>query len=545
MPSRTGRYSRIDSFSDQGRGTRTPVPVPDPGSGIDVAITVTSTTLVASTLMEPSISWVSSNPVSFDRPGWPNTMTNGRPMFSAQSTHIFPFGLGDPWGPVGGTSYTSVPSNPAPTSELDFGTTAQSWFLNGALTDMTNFSSTGPKHMKVYGGCWWMKHTVGVGNVITDLTPADHDSPNGRMKYSRMPDWLYMVRTAAKIAMTYGVRWFSIWNELKGYLDTGTADMSMNSGAPVGGIDQPMGYCYFYKKTSEEILLAQADLKALYDSTGGAQGVNVLNSDIKIGGPYCTIRGRSTTAGAVSASNPYASLLYARPWGYMAQATYTPLETFLTNVAAQSLRFDFLSVDGADYNQGIATDGSAVPADWSAADDWDNGRRWYDWHSYFAATLTAHGLGTKAVVWDEYYRYPVKEIYQAGQTRDDHDAAITADFFRACLLGNVKWPFAWGPWPINFPGANASRVPELLSNATTSAGSQPTLYGGVAAMYKANFPPGTVIKVSNTSDDTKVLTLANTTDCVVINKTNGPLGVAVNGGTVHTMRPYEVAIYPY
>jgi hypothetical protein len=415
MPSSAGRSSRIGSLADAGRYTRTPLPVPDPSPGADVLITVNTGTVVATSQMEPGVSWVSSSPVSFDRPGWPNVKTNGIAMFGAQSTHIFPFGLTDPWGPSTGGSYSSTPSNPAPTADLNFGLTTESWNLNGALTDMASFSSSGNKHMKVYGGTWWQKDEVTTGSVITPMTASQANSPLGRVKDSRLNDWLYMAKQAAKLAMGYGVRWFSIWNELKGYDANGALDVSMNTGA--GGT--PMGYGYFYKKTSEAILAGAAEL-------------GITDSTIKIGGPYVVIRGRSTTASAVSASNPYAAYLYNRPWGYMASAGYTALEGFLSNVASNSLRFDFLSVDGADYNQGIASDGSAVPADWPAVDDWANGQRWYDWHQYFAATLSAHGLGSKPIVWEEYYRYPVKTIYANSATRDSYDAALCADTLRQC-----------------------------------------------------------------------------------------------------------------
>jgi hypothetical protein len=173
--------------------------------------------------------------------------------------------------------------------------------------------------------------------------------------------------------------------------------------------------------------------------------LGITDSTIKIGGPYVVIRGRSATGGGVSASNPYAAYLYNRPWGYMASAGYTALETFLSNVASNSLRFDFLSVDGADYNQGIPSGydpnvpGSRdpIPSDWPALDDWENGQRWYDWHQYFAATLSAHGLGSKPIVWEEFYRYPVKTIYANSATRDSYDAALCADFYTLRQCGGA------------------------------------------------------------------------------------------------------------
>jgi len=512
MASQIGRYSTVGRYSRTGDITV------DPPPAVDVEITITPTQAALSQL-QLGVTWVTSSPVTFDRQNWPNVKINGPSMFGHQSIHIFPFGLSEPW-----SGLNEEPTNPAPTSSLNFGTTSQSHLLNGALTDMRSFSASEPIHMKLYGACWWMKHRVAADGSITNCTVADKYSSEGRVKNSRLPDFLYMIKEVAKLGMSYGVRWFSFWNELKGYVATSVSDVSMNSGAG----DTAMGYGYLYQQACEAVLQAADDM-------------GIARTQIKMGAPYNTLRGRSSTAAAVGSGNPYAQYLYARPWGWMDNTGYNAIETFLNNVVAHNLRFDFLSVDGADFNKGLATDGSTVPGDWYAANDWDNGLHYHDWHLWLKATMAARGLVNKPIVWDEFYRYAVKTVYPNGETRDAYDAALCADFLRWCVLDEVKWPQAWGPFAIQF---NNGRCPGLLTGENTSAGGKPTPYGRVAELFKLHFPPGTSVKTSTTSDNT-LLTVPNATHCIVINKLNSVQTTRINGGVVHTLTPHQTVALPY
>jgi hypothetical protein len=518
MPSAIGRSSRTGSSADAGRYTRTPVPIPVPPTGVDVAVTVTSTP-VAVSQMSPAVTWV-TKPSVFGMASWPNIQTNGRTMWGGQSMHIFPFSFLEPWGEM-----DVAPANPAPTTNLNFGTTSEYGKFTGGLQKMQDISTpdTIAKHVKVYGATWWMKHFV-TSSGVTDLTNAQKYDNNSRVKFPRIGDYQVMLQEAAKIAIRdWGVRWFSIWNENKGYQIGNVIDMSMNAGTATTG----MGYSYFYKQASDSILAA-------------ATAVGVSTSSIKIGGPYTVIRGRNATGTAVIASNPYADVLYNRPWGYMDSIGYTAVETFLNNVVSQGLRLDFLSVDGADYNKDAPTV-NPVPTDYIAADDWDNGLRWHDWHQWLNRSLTNRGMGGLPIIWDECYRYPIKNIYANGTTRDNYDAALIAVFYRWCVLDGVKWPIAWGPFSIDF---NGHRVPELLTSVNTTSGGQMTPYGTVAALFHTHFPPGTSVKTSVVSDGT-LLTIANATYCIVGNKAPSVQTVVINGGAVHTMQPYEVAAYAY
>lgn len=519
MPTSLGRYSRVGGASQTGRASRTGDVIPDPDPEVDAEITVTATQIRVSET-EPAVTWINSGPVTFDQPGWPNVMTNGRTMYGAQSLHIYPFGLTDPW-----SAYTSVPSNPAPTSGITLGTTSQSWLFRGALTDMENFSASGNKHVKLYGAPWWMKHRVANNGTVTDMTSADMYSDEGRVKYSRLPDWIALVKAVARVSMDnpFTVYWYSVWNELKGYFDGGVWNVSMNSG--IG--DTPMGYSFFYQQTSQAVLEVADEL-------------GIPRTNIKIGGPYNVLRGRSTTASAVSASNPYAQYLYNRPWGYMDQNDYLAIKSFLDHVVAQSLRFDFMSVDGSDYNRPLSGN-PPDPSGWPATDDWNNGLRWHDWHQWLYAEMAARGLTNRTITWEEYYRFAVKIIYPNGTTRDNYDAALCSDFFRWCVLDGVKWPMAWGPYSITM---NGSRIPAQLTSGSTAAGGQLTAYGNATALFKTHFSPGTSIR-SSSSNSSNVLTLANPTHCLLISKINASQTFRINGGTIQTLGPYEVAAISY
>lgn len=455
----------------------------------DVTVTVGTTPVVSR--FEPSVTWA-DNPPIYGTPAWTAISAKAATLYGAQSTHIFPFGLQEPW-----SKYNSAPANPAPTSGISLGVNTDGtwqtapWTLTGALTAMSGAT----KHMKLYGAPWWMRHKVTPTGLV-DCNNTDMYSAVGRVKPSRLNDYLALIDATVTVALKAGVRYFSVWNELKGYLDNGPADMSMNPGSSTVG----MGYGYFYKRVTETVDLVAARM--------GITGV-------KVGGAYVVQRGRSTSASATTA--------VSGAWGWLDKGGYDAVEQFMANVIANNLRLDFISVDGADYNKGLATDGSAKPSDWYAADDWVNGQRYHDIHMW----LSKWG---KPIIWDEYYRYAAKTIYADVAMRDAYDAVLVADFFRTCALDNVQWAFAWTPFSINF---NGNRVPGQFD-----ATGQLTPYGNMTAQFRKTFPAGTNVyplSVSNSSVDG----LANDTTMWLYNKTAAPLKVAL-GVDVYELAAYQL-----
>lgn len=452
----------------------------------DVTVTIGTTPVVSR--FEPSITWA-NNPPIYGTSAWTTISSKAASLYGVESTHIFPFGSQEPW-----SKYMTAPTYPAPVSGISLGVNPDgtwskgAWTLTGALMAMS-----GTKHMKIYGAPWWMRHKATKSGLV-DCTKADMYSDVGRVKPSRLNDFLALVDAVVTVALEAGVLYFSVWNELKGYLDNGPADVSMNP----GNATTPMGYGYLYKRVTEKIYEVAARM--------GITGV-------KVGGAYVVLRARSSTANATTD--------VSGEWGWLDKVGYDAVEQFMENVIANNLHFpDFVSVDGADYNKGLPTDGSTKPSDWYAADDFVNGQRYHDIHLW----LKKYNV---PIVWDEYYRYAVKTIYTDVTMRDAYDAVLVADFFHWCALDGVQWAFAWTPYSINF---NGSRVPGQFYTS-----GQLTPYGQMTEQFRSTFPAGT--NVYPLSGSNSVDGLASDTNVWLYNKTASPLKVALTNDV------YELASY--
>lgn len=526
MPSSLGRYSRVGSSTKTGRGSREGGGGGGGGSPSDIAVSVTAQQIATSRLL-PTATWV-NNPNTWRQAGWANALASMQNMLGGQSTHFDPFGNTVMHYDSDALSVSGVPNNlygetsPGPSTRNPSNPSTNS-FMYG-LDRMRDVSSTGRLHVKLFSAAlWWAKHEVGVsgGNyTYTDLTFADRSNADyGRPKYSNITQWKDAYRIGAKKAMVapYNVRYFSVWNETKGFWDglNGRWDMSYNT--------LPLGYTRFYKEMVDAVVQGATEL-----------GIDPLT--LRFGGPYAIIRGRGTNTVSLPSNHPYASLLNNQPWGWTEKHGVLALEWFLSEVASRGIRLEYLSMDGADYNK----DGTGYPA----STDWVNGQRWHNWHVYFRAILGDYGLDSNMdIMWDENYRYPLKLVYPTGTTRDNYGAALMADFYMHCVLDGVAMPMTWGVDDLSF--GDGSDLTPILTDAGSASGGIRKPLGNVIERFTTHFAPDRAVFYSSSSDGNSVRTIANNTHCFVLNKTNTTLNVSINGQTPVAVGPYEVPAIAY
>ena len=105
-----------------------------------------------------------------------------------------------------------------------------------------------------------------------------------------MPEWLHLVQRIAEryMAPWYNVRYFQVWNELKGYYNpvTNAYDFTNTPGQP-DGPNAFNGYTDMYNQVYETLMRT-------------AQSLHIPQQDIKVGGPYVFI----TTFSSRNQSNP-------------------------------------------------------------------------------------------------------------------------------------------------------------------------------------------------------------------------------------------------
>jgi hypothetical protein len=118
------------------------------------------------------------------------------------NAHIMAWGSGDPW------------PDPGRTEPYDFGS------LDETLNLIVNAGCT--PVLTLCEAPWWMKGRLESDGSTTLLTQAqewDDIAYNSRILDNRMDQWLLLVRRIAEryMAEPYHIRYFQVWNEMKGY----------------------------------------------------------------------------------------------------------------------------------------------------------------------------------------------------------------------------------------------------------------------------------------------------------------------------------------
>ena len=182
-----------------------------------------------------------------------------RKSVTYQNTPIMGWGLPDPWPDPS----ASEPSN---------------WSaLDARLQLIAN--TGGVAVLTLCEAPWWMKGQLQPNGTTLALTQADEWSTraySSRILDDEMGAWLHLVQRVAEryMAPPYNVRYFQVWNELKGYYNpvTNDYDYTTSAGHP-GTPSATHGYTYMYN-------LVYGRLMSVADSLG------IARSDVQVGGPY-------------------------------------------------------------------------------------------------------------------------------------------------------------------------------------------------------------------------------------------------------------------
>jgi hypothetical protein len=430
-----------------------------------------------------------------------------------QSTFIMAWGMADPW---------PDPASPEPT---------QWGYLDQRLALMQETNAI--PIISLMNAPWWMKGQLkpdGTTQLIPDINgewashiyntsitdfrgftyPAGYTSPDpffSRILDNQIEKWVHLVRRVAERYMVppYNVRYFQVWNELKGYYNGALNrwDYENQAGVP-GSFSAKHGYTYLYNRVYQ-VLREVASAKGIDPDT------------ILVGGPYVVINTWGTSeAGGFPATEP---LLQNKTYGTYDQRDLDVIKYWLHHKAGAG----FITYTGRNGNRGLEDLGDP----YTANDKFSDMNRWIR-----SLDNTAYpGAQTLPIFVSEWYSTPY------GTTDRAYNNAVKANAVIKFLKSGGKSTLSWGGventelW---------NRNPSMYTNVDTASGGQPLPWYYSFRAFRDYFPPGTgYLATTQTTNDITVLASAAKT--MLVNKKAANVVVSVNGVVV-TLAPYEVRI---
>jgi hypothetical protein len=403
---------------------------------------------------------------------------------SFQNTSLMGWGLPDLW---------PDPSSSEPNS----------WTALDARLGLIEETGSTPV-ITLYGAPWWMKGQLQADGKTAPLTQADEWIPrafSSRILDNEMHAWLHLVQRVAEryMAPPYNVRYFQVWNEMKGYYNPveNNYDFTTSPGKP-NGPNAHHGYTYMYN-------LVYARLMAVASSLG------IPTDRIKVGGPYVVMDTWSTRS---EQSNP-SDLTTA--YGTFDERPLDVVKYWLQHRTGAA----FISVDASNTNKDGVNHANAATAAEKLADivHWI---RSLDGAAYPGAVDLPIWLG-------EWYARPYTDW-----SDNDHSNAIKTFAMMEFLKAGGAVALAWG-------GTDEERAgPRLWANTTAGGGTVLPFYFSYRA-FKDYFSPGTNLYKSTASPAGQVDALASSDTVMLVNKTASTLLVSVNGD-VMSLDPYQVTV---
>ncbi len=227
-----------------------PTPKPTPHLVPDVKVTVDKSTLTAISQFSPGISYIDQG---LDYPQGNNNLSavnNAKSLikqaFPYEDTPIMAWGTPDPW---------PDPNQPEPTN----------WgYLDGRLQLISD--TGGIPVITLSEAPWWMKGQLQPDGTTRLLQASDEWSDiayNSRILDNEMGAWLLLVQRVAEryMAPPYNVRFFQVWNELKGYYNPITNAYDYNdSPGNTSGPNATHGYTYMYNQVYNRLMQVATEL---------------------------------------------------------------------------------------------------------------------------------------------------------------------------------------------------------------------------------------------------------------------------------------------
>ena len=429
-----------------------------------------------------------------------------------QNTHLMAWGAADPW---------PDPSTSGPTNWADLDQRVGLAVAAGATPMITLAEAP-----------WWMKgqrrpdgstalipdaegewRANYYGAALTDyrgLTyPAGYVSPSpyaARVLDNQMDKWLQLVEAVAEryMAPPYNVRYFQVWNELKGYHNplTNQWDYADEAGDPSGPNAQH-GYTYMYNQVYARLQQVAARL-------------GLPPGSLRIGGPYVTFRTWANPgAGGFPATEP---ALQGRAYGTYDQRDADAIKYWLQHkVGAQ-----FIVWDGGTKNR----EGANLVDPYAASE------RFADTVAWLRGLDPAlyPGANTLPVAYAEWYAFPYDT------TDPDQQAAVKAYAAMRFIQAGGWLTLLWGGEERAEPHLDAS----LYTETNQSGGGRALPWAAAYRALQTHFGAGVMLaQTTQTSSDIGVLASPHTT--LLVNKTGNALAVSVNGVLVR-LKPYQVYV---
>jgi hypothetical protein len=379
---------------------------------------------------------------------------------------------------------------------------------------------------------WWMKgqrQADGTTKLIPDIRgdfspytyttaftdyrgfryPAGYVSPSpisARVLDSHMSKWLKLVEATAQryMAPPYNVRYFQVWNELKGYYNpiTNNWDYTTSAGN-TSGYWAEHGYTYMYNQVYQRIKQVAANL-------------GIPANQVNVGGPYVGFKTwSSATASGYATTEP---LLMNKAYGTYDQRDVDVIKYWLQNRAGA----EFIVWDGGTKNR----EGTNL------ADPYVASEKFRDTLAWLRGLDPAQypGADTLPLSYAEWYAFPYDTT-----DRQVHNSVKTYAAMLYIKAGG--WlTLLWGGEESDDLRLN----PSFYTETGTSGGGHGLPWASSYQALKQHFGAGTPI-VQTTQSSSNLGVLASPLKTMLVNKTGGTLTVAVNAISV-TLHPWQVLI---
>ncbi len=352
---------------------------------------------------------------------------------------------------------------------------------------------------------WWMK-----GHLEPDgsTRPLDRSEEWQEIAYqsrildNKMTAWLHLVQRVAEryMAPPYNVRYFQVWNEMKGYYNslTNTYDYTTAPGDPTRP-GATHGYTYMYNLVYERLMQVATTL-------------GIPQHDVQVGGPYVVM----DTWSSNQQSHPST---FTTSYGTYDQRPLNVIKYWLQHKAGAG----FITFDGHNGNR----DAIDIADPFRSADKFGDAIHWIralDEKTYPGAT-------TLPVWWAEIYTLP------PNGANDHYTHALKAYAMVQFIKAGGTACFFWG-------GTGNGDSDHGFWNITDDGRLHPLPWYYTYKALKDHFPPGTTLYKTINSTPESIETLASAHAIMLINKSASKILVLVNEHKV-ILHPYQVNIVQY
>lgn len=350
---------------------------------------------------------------------------------------------------------------------------------------------------------WWMKGQLQPDGTTRTIAQSEEWSDTAfaaRVLDNRMDAWLHLVQRTAEryMAAPYNVRYFQVWNELKGYYNpvTNAYDYTLSPGNPYQSTASH-GYTYMYNQVYQRLMQV-------------ALSLGIPTSSIQIGGPYPVLDTWSST----KQSNP--SRL-TRQYGTYDQRSLDVIQYWLQH----KIGAGFITLDGSNDNK----DHIHLANPFTASEKFADVTLWI--RSLSRALYP--GAATLPIWWAEWYVWPYMN-----PSDDNLNNAIKSYAMIELIKAGGAVPFLWG-------GTGEGTLSTGLWTTTSAGGGRPLPWYYSYKALGEYFGAGTKIYKTTVSASSSIAALASSNKIMLVNKTARTLAIHISIRSV-LLYPYQVKV---